>query len=78
MESEPEIHDAIPASHRQQMVCSVCGGDAGRWEQHWNRDAGCGLCMGCRDWLISRGETDEQLLHRYGRMGINYGVVSHD
>lgn len=34
-----------------QMRCSCCGGDAGRFEQWWNRDTGYGLCGKCAEWI---------------------------
>jgi len=57
---------------RRRLTCCVCGCDAGRWEQHWNRDTGFGICPECVAWLKDRGETDETLRNAYGVAGVNY------
>jgi len=56
----------------RRLECAVCGGDAGRYEQHWNRDTGYGLCRGCAEWLIARGTPPEEMADLYGRPGENY------
>ena len=58
----------------RHMECCVCGDDAGRFEQHWNRDTGYGICRKCVDWVRSRGETDAEILDLYGVEGVNYAA----
>ena len=58
----------------RHMECCVCGDDAGRFEQHWNRDTGYGICRRCVDWVRSRGETDAEILDLYGVEGVNYAA----
>jgi uncharacterized protein (DUF433 family) len=72
-------HDEIVAACKavitcRRMTCCVCGDDAGRWHQHWNRDDGYGVCVKCVDWLRSRGESEATILDHYGREGINWGA----
>lgn len=55
------------------MTCFFCGDHAGRWEQHWNRDTGYGICKPCVLWQKSRGMTDAEVLNLYGQEGINWG-----
>jgi hypothetical protein len=55
------------------MECAVCGGDAGRWEQHWNRDTGYGVCAKCVDYVKGKGATDTDILSLYGKEGLNWG-----
>jgi len=57
---------------RRQLACCVCGEDAGKWKQHWNRDTGYGICRSCVEWVASRGETEAQILDYYGKEGVNY------
>lgn len=60
-------------STNRQLTCTCCGGDAGRWQQHWNQDTGYGLCPGCRDWIWNRGTKDRDEFERtYGKPGTNY------
>lgn len=54
------------------MTCCVCGNDAGRWKQWWNRDTGYGVCKACVAWVRSRGESEEEIEKNYGKAGINY------
>lgn len=54
------------------LDCCVCGGDAGRWAQHWNRDAGYGICSACVA-QEAVNETPERLQSLYGLAGVNYG-----
>ena len=58
----------------RHMECCVCGEDAGRFEQHWNRDTGYGVCRRCVDWVRSCGETDAEILDLYGVEGVNYAA----
>lgn len=59
---------------KRYLTCSCCGRDAGRWEQHWNRDTGYGVCRPCVDWMLSLGDTPEQIERDYGKEGLNYAV----
>lgn len=54
------------------LACCVCGGDAGKWHQWWNRDTGYGICRRCVEWVVERGETAEQIRDYYGVEGVNY------
>ena len=53
------------------MTCCVCGGDAGRWEQHWNRDTEYSICPGCAAEEMGR-HTPEEMESLYGKPGVNY------
>lgn len=53
------------------MTCCVCGQSAGRWQQHWNRDTGFGVCKRCADEEAKRLDLDEHVSY-YGRAGVNY------
>lgn len=61
-----------------QLTCCVCGGDAGRWQQHWNRDDEYGICPSCVAEESARN-TPEQLESNYGKPSINYDqpIVRH-
>jgi len=54
------------------MKCCVCGSPAGKFEQHYNRDTGYGVCRKCVDWVISRGMSAEEVKSLYGTEGIHY------
>jgi len=58
------------------MTCCVCGNGAGRWEQHWNRDTGYGVCFSCVEWVRSRGETEAEIADLYGKEGVNWGEAA--
>jgi hypothetical protein len=58
---------------KRNMTCCVCGSNAGRWQQHWNRDTGFGICGKCIDWLCARGTSEAEILDLYGREGVNWG-----
>lgn len=45
------------------LECSCCGGDAGRWRQFHNQDAGYGMCARCVDSIMARGPA---YLERHG------------
>ena len=60
---------------KRNLTCCVCGGNAGRWEQHWNRDAGYGICFACITW-VRLGETEEEIAQNYGKEGVNWGKTS--
>lgn len=58
----------------RNLECAVCGNSAGRWQQHWNRDTGFGICWRCVTWLRSTGKYDEQdIADLYGKEGVNFG-----
>lgn len=54
------------------LRCCVCGSDAGKFAQHWNRDTGYGVCRKCVDWEISRGCDADEIKSLYGVAGVNY------
>ncbi|MBB6559598.1 hypothetical protein HNP48_002265 [Acidovorax soli] len=59
----------------RNMTCCVCGAGAGRWQQHWNRDDGYGICRACADWISEPGREGRDPLHMarlYGLPGIHY------
>lgn len=55
----------------RDLTCCVCGGDAGRHQQHWNRDTGYGICARCAAEESGRS-TPEEMVSRYGTPGRNY------
>lgn len=55
------------------LQCCVCGEDAGTFEQHWNRDAGYGICGACAKLQAARLSAEE-MKFLYGIAGINYAV----
>ena len=55
----------------RNLICCCCGAQAGRWQQHWNRDTGYGLCAKCAAWIPRRWpETDME--QTFGKVGVNY------
>lgn len=56
----------------RRLVCAVCGEDAGRFAQHWNRDIGFGICRTCVVSLRKGGETESEIRLNYGVEGVNY------
>ena len=68
----PATNPTAHATPLRRLTCSVCGEDAGRHHQHWNRDHGFGICRRCVDWLIGRGVTADELARCYGVEGLNY------
>lgn len=58
---------------RSRKVCSCCGGEAGRWEQWYNRDTGYGMCAKCIDFVRERGESEDEIRNLYGVHGIHWG-----
>lgn len=54
------------------LTCCVCGADAGRHEQHWNRDDGYGVCARCVAWERERGTSEEDITSQYGIEGVNF------
>lgn len=59
---------------KRNMTCCVCGSDAGKWQQHWNRDTGFGVCARCIEWVRGRGETETEIADLYGKEGVNWGA----
>jgi len=53
------------------LECCVCGAGAGRWEQHWNRDTGYGICPSCVAEQSGR-ESEDEMRALYGLPGVNY------
>lgn len=69
-----DIHfKIVPTSVVQHLTCAVCGADAGRHEQHWNRDDGFGVCRACVDSIL-QDESPQDMRMRYGIEGINYAA----
>ena len=62
----------------RRMECCVCGGNAGFWQQHWNRDTGFGVCKSCVEWQRSRGTSAKEIFDLYGAEGVNWGQVEED
>jgi hypothetical protein len=66
----------------RHLECCVCGNGAGRWQQHWNRDAGYGICRSCVEWVAKpRGEhqpgyTPAEIADLYGIEGVNYAPAA--
>ncbi len=63
---------------KQAKTCSVCGSDAGKWEQHWNRDKGYGLCRSCADWHGRIGTPPAEAYRLYGLPGENYKPLPYE
>jgi len=55
----------------RHLTCCVCGSAAGRWQQHWNRDIGYGICQPCATEQTGK-ETPERMESLYGKPGVNY------
>lgn len=66
-----DVQTTIPFTTRS-LTCCVCGEPAGRYEQHWNRDTGYGICAACVAWLRGRGESEEEIKSSYGIEGTNF------
>jgi len=59
---------------RRDLICCICGADAGRFVQHPGRDTGFGICRGCADGEIRRGTDPQEMLDLYGAEGVNYAA----
>jgi hypothetical protein len=78
------LTDGLPTVHNREdhtmtirrMECCVCGADAGRWTQHWNRDHGYSVCVKCIKWLRGRNTSETEIADLYGKEGVNWGVSS--
>lgn len=55
------------------MNCCCCGAYAGRWQQHWNRDTGFGVCVSCVESERKHGASEEEIASYYGVEGVNWG-----
>lgn len=60
---------------KHNMGCNCCGGLAGRFEQHFNRDTGFGMCRPCIEWVRKRGMSEAEILDLYGREGIHWATA---
>lgn len=58
---------------KRQLTCCCCGDNAGRWQQHWNRDTGYGVCAKCIQWLRSRDTSEKEIADLYGKENVNWG-----
>ena len=56
----------------RRLECCCCGENAGRWQQHWNRDTGYGICAKCIAWHRKRGTDEDEIADLYGKEGVNY------
>jgi hypothetical protein len=63
----------MTASIKRRLTCCCCGGVAGEWEQHWNRDTGYGVCVECVERARQRGESEENIRLLFGTEGVNWG-----
>lgn len=58
---------------KRYMTCSCCGGYAGHFEQHPNRDTGFGLCGVCAIRLrVHRAMPADEIKDLYGDAGVHY------
>jgi hypothetical protein len=60
----------------RNLTCCCCGARAGRWQQHWNRDTGFGVCADCVEGMRKRGTTEAEIADCYGKEGVNWGSPS--
>jgi hypothetical protein len=58
--------------------CNCCGGFAGYWEQHSNRDTGWGMCPECITYVRNRGMSEEEIKDLYGVEGVHWGKSTRD
>jgi hypothetical protein len=59
----------------RKMTCCCCGGNAGKWHQHWNRDTGFGICVSCVEYMRKRGTAESEILDLYGTENMNWGRI---
>jgi hypothetical protein len=69
-EAAPVVAPASKA--RRHLTCCCCGESAGKWEQHWNRDTGYGICRACVTWQRETGVEEAEILSLYGVEGVNF------
>lgn len=55
------------------LMCCVCSGAAGIFQQHWNRDEGFGICSWCAAQQLPL-EGLERMAMLYGKEGVNYAM----
>lgn len=67
------VNSKIKPPRRVRLKCACCGGDAGYWVQHWNRDKGYGICTPCVSWITRGGAKQADIEESYGKRGINWG-----
>ena len=77
------VQTILGALMKRRLSCCVCGDDAGRWQQHWNRDTGYGVCVKCIGWARDRAKqyrggltpenVEAEIADLYGREGVNWG-----
>lgn len=53
------------------LTCCICGEEAGKFEQHWNRDTGWGVCPRCVSEQAVK-ESPDEIQFNYGKVGVNY------
>jgi hypothetical protein len=59
----------------RKLRCCSCGGDAGRWAQHVNRNAGEGWCLVCITRLRCAGAGPEEIKYLCGVEGVHWGMT---
>lgn len=52
--------------------CCCCGGDAGNFQQHSNRDNGYGICAVCISHERRSGMSEADIEDLYGKAGVNW------
>jgi hypothetical protein len=58
------------------MTCAVCNEYAGQFQQHWNRDAGYGVCSRCvTELAIDVGVDADTIKELYGTHGVNFSFA---
>lgn len=63
----------VPHAPRRYLRCNCCGGEAGRFVQHWNQDTGWGICRDCLErYYIGKGHDAGGVLSIFGVEGVNY------
>jgi hypothetical protein len=67
---------ATTTAKKTHKTCCCCGNDAGKWRQHWNRDAGYGICPACIEWLKSKGTSENEITDLYGKENVNWGKTA--
>lgn len=65
-------------SNKIPLECCVCGHYAGKWEQHYNRDNGYGICEGCAVEEMKSNNAVEYHQKCYGKLGVNWGPSDPD
>lgn len=60
----------------RSLTCCCCGAHAGRFQQHYNRDTGYGICPKCYAAEIKRGTSAEDSANLYGKPGVNFEAAA--